>query len=67
MKVSEAIQILENVNPELPIFICLNIDSGTYLRNIARIKSVISLDGLVNCDSYIGVIPSAPVEIKCPI
>ena len=67
MKVREAVNILSELNPDLGLFIALNINTDSFLKG-AKIEqhSIITIDGLVSCSSYIAVLPFTSLEIKCP-
>ena len=50
MKVREAVNILSELNPDLGLFIALNINTDSFLKG-AKIEqhSIITIDGLVSC------------------
>lgn len=64
MKVREAINILQTLNPDLGLFIALNIDTNSFISgsNI-RQQPIITIDGLIDCSSYIAILPSNSLEI----
>ena len=66
MKVKDALKILSKLNPDVGLFVCLNIDADSYRKgvNISH-QSIITIDGIVSCPSYIGILPSTSLEIKC--
>lgn len=64
MKVKEAIMLLEKMNPDLSIFICLNTDEQKYIEG--KMVAVTCVDKLIECSQYIAVLPSTSLEIQCP-